>query len=392
MQLFGRGLSVLPRTAISCTLCFSPAHARERKAQGENVCLCQDRFVPEDTITLNEVDAILSMTPAAIHVVTACRGYGIPAFMDLNCYGIRRTGNTLTNSDGLVINEYDTITLSSKQQLIFKGVADFKPARFTKFYHGEPVELSDEEKAFFEKMRDSYRTYQHIVSSEQVNYIADINKLARIIRVDMQSKHDKGMEIVNTWYSQNADLYVEQVLESRMGDHQDQSRVFDLLTNEHKTDFFRRAAHACHERGLCGLKAGSFMLGRFVAKPLPVSVWKGLSPRIVAFLLNEYVMYEKYQMVLQEVGEMKVARAHARIENEGVDDMVIHTFDLFNFVPLVYAKPDWEAVAAALEADANHLDNTHLLEVKLAQPIDRLFDMSKPWNKARIDNLLKKLQ
>lgn len=392
MQLFGRGLSVLPRTAISCTLCFSPAHARERKALGESVCLCQDRFVPEDTITLNEVDAILSMTPAAIHVVTACRGYGIPAFMDLNSYGIKRIDNALVNSDNLTINEYDKITLSSKQQIIFKGVADFKPARFTKFYHGEPVELNDEEKIFFEDMRKSYQTYQHIVSGGQVNYIADINKLARIIRVDMQSKHDKGVEIVNSWYSQNADLYIEQVLESRMGDHQDQSRVFDLLTNEHKIDFFRRAMHACHEQNLCGLKAGSFMLGRFVAKPLPVSVWKGLNPDIIAFLLNEYVMYEKYQMVLQEVGEMKVARAHARIESGGIDDMVIHTFDLINFVPLVYAQPDWDAVAASLEADSNHLDNTHLLEMKLAQPIDKLFDMSKPWNKARINELLKKLR
>ncbi len=392
MQLFGRGLSVLPRTAISCTLCFSPAHARERKLLGENVCLCQDRFVPEDTITLNEVDAIMSMSPAAIHVVTACRGYGIPAFMDLTNYGIKRIGNTLVNADGFALQEYDKITLSSKQQLIFKGEAVFKPARFTKYYHGEPVELNDNEKVFFEDMRKSYQAYERIVSGEQVNYITDINKLVRIVRVDLRGKHDKGMEIVNSWYSQNADLYIEQVLESRMGDHQDQSRVFDLLSNQHKVDFFQRVMRICRRHGICGLKAGSFMLGRFVAKPLPVSVWQRLDAGIIAFLLNEYVMYEKYQMVLQEVGEMKVARAHARIESEGIDDMAIHTFDLYNFVPLLYAHPDWNAVAAHLEADPNHLDNTHLLEVKLAQPIEQIFDMSKPWNKARIEELLKTLK
>lgn len=391
LQLFGHALSVLPRTAISCTLCFSIAHARLRKAKGENVCLCQERFVPEDTITLNEVDAIVSMTPAAIHVVTACRGYGIPAFMDLNSYGIRHEGNSLINEDGMIINEYDKITFSSKRQTIYKGVAAFKPARFTKYYHHEPVELDDEEKGFFEDMRKSYETYQHIITGEQVAYIADINKLARIIRVDIHGHTDKGIEIVNSWYFQNPELYLKQVLESRMGDHQDQSRVFDLLTREHKVDFFKRAMNVCQAQGLTGLKAGSFMLGRFVAKPLPKQLWNSLSDAHVAFFLNEYVLYEKYQMVLQEVGEIKVARAHARIENDGIDDMVIQNFDLFNFVPLLYSTHDWDDIAAQLEK-IEHQDNTHLLVKKLSQPLDQVIDMSKPWNQTRVAKLMNDLE
>ena len=98
LQFFGKGISVLPRTAISAVLCFSATKASEMVAKGRQVCLCQERFVPEDTITLNEIHAILSMTPAAIHVVTACRGYGIPALLDLHSFGIRFD----TDPDGTV--------------------------------------------------------------------------------------------------------------------------------------------------------------------------------------------------------------------------------------------------------------------------------------------------
>ena len=83
------------------------------------------------------------------------------------------------------------------------------------------------------------------------------------------------------------------------------------------------------------------MLGRFVARPLPRKMWNSLSDAIVAFLMNEYVLYEKYQQVLQEVGEIKLARAHSRIETEGIDNMVVRNFDLTNFIPLLYSQHDW---------------------------------------------------
>lgn len=388
LQLFGRGLSVLPRTAITAVLCFSVAKAREMSARGEQVCLCQERFVPEDTITLNEVSAILSMTPAAIHVVTACRGYGIPALMDLCQYGIRFVEHEgrrmLVNGDGLEIHELDKITISSKQQTIFKGEADFKPARFTKYLHGEQVPLSADEVQFFAEMRSAYEQYQEIVTSEQASVIDDVDTLARLIRLDLQDKPDTARGIVNNWYNDNSDQYVRQVLDSKMGSHQDQSRVFNLLSDSRKIHFFNKVCQVCTSRGLSGLKAGSFMVGRFVAKPMSTQVWTGLSEPVVAFLINEYVLYEKYLHVLEEVGEIRLARAHSRIETEGIDNMIIRNFDLYNFVPLLCASLNWAAVAEALE-QIEHQDNTHLLLEKLSQPIDQLFDLSKPWIRAEVD-------
>ncbi len=389
LQFFSHGLSVLPRTAISARLCFSPAKARELKTKGLNVCLCQQHFVPEDTITLNEVDAILSIMPAAIHVVTACRGYGIPAFMDLQSYGVSIKGNTLVNSEGVSITEGDTVTVSSRRQSLYKGEADFRPARFTKYVQGAPVELSDEEKFFFEEMKEAYLQYQRIVGSQQAAYnITDINKLARLIRCDLQDKPKKASDIVNTWYKARPADYVDGVLQSRMGDHNDQSRLFNLLLTDHKVDFFRRISATCIARSISGLTAGSFMIGRFVARPLPVKMWSSLTDEEIAFLLNEYVLYEKYIQVLQEVGEIKLARAHSRIETEGIDNMVLRNFDLGNFIPLLYADRDWNIIATELEKH-EHQDNTHLLIEMLSRPVEEIFDMSKPWKRAFVEQKLK---
>ena len=388
LQFFGHGLSVLPRTAISARLCFSVARARHWKAKGQNVCLCQQHFVPEDTITLNEVDAILSMMPAAIHVVTACRGYGIPAFMDLGAYGIRIEGNSIVNADGLAIAEDEMVTVSSRRQTLYRGQADFRPARFTKYIQGAPVELSDDEKLFFEQMKVAYLQYQRIVGSQQALHITDLGKLARLVRCDLQDKPKKASDIVNTWYSSRPDDYVSGVLQSRMGDHNDQSRLFNLLSTDNKIDFFRHVYSSCREKNISGLTAGSFMLGRFVARPLPVRMWHELSDEIVAFLLNEYVLYEKYIQVLQEVGEIKLARAHSRIETEGIDNMVLRNFDLSDFIPLLHAGHDFGNISQALET-MEHQDNTHLLVESLSRPIDEIFASQGRWRDGYIQSVLR---
>ena len=127
------------------------------------------------------------------------------------------------------------------------------------------------------------------------------------------------------------------------------------------------------------------MIGRFVSRPIATSVWNRLSDRIVAFLLNEYVLYEKYQQVLAEVGEIRLARAHSRIETEGIDNMTIRNFDLYNFVPLLYSIHNWSQVAAELEK-MEHQDNTHILVETLSQPIDKIFNMSNRYTANQVNS------
>lgn len=161
------------------------------KKEGYPVCLCKERFTPEDTIVLNEVDAIMSMTPAAIHVVTACRGYGIPAFINLQLYGTKIANKTLVNDKGIVIEEFEWITVSSRRQSIYKGKASYTPARFRKYLDGEKLELTEKEKPVFRNLKTAYDIYRDIITTSQVNFITDIDSLARLINYDLNKSPEK---------------------------------------------------------------------------------------------------------------------------------------------------------------------------------------------------------
>lgn len=388
LKFFSKGLNVLPRTAITTVLCFNTSQAREAKRQGKAVCLCQERFIPEDTIVLNEVDAILSMEQAAIHVVTACRGYGISAFMNLREYGVVLKENSLVNADGLEIKAFDYVTLSSKRKSIYVGVADYKPARFLKYLSGQQIRLEPKEKPVFESMKVAYEKYQHIVTSTKTNYITDIDTLARLIRCDLQDKPETAEKIVNSWYETQTDNYITQLLESKMGSHSDQSRVFSFLSTENKIQFFRQACRRCFEQQRSGLKAGSFMLGRFISsQPLPKQFWKSFSEKEIAFMLNEYVLYEKYLKVLAEVGETKLTRAHAKIEDEGMHSLGIANFELTNFVPLMDISCNWKQVLVSLDTMDNVQEDSLRLIAQLSQPMEKAFDLRQPWTASKIEKL-----
>jgi hypothetical protein len=70
---FCRGVSVLPRAAVTGRIYFSVEavrQAREAKT-AENAILVKERFTPPDVIDMQKVSGICSLSPAAIHVVTS---------------------------------------------------------------------------------------------------------------------------------------------------------------------------------------------------------------------------------------------------------------------------------------------------------------------------------
>lgn len=389
LRFFCNGVNVLPRTAVSARLCFSVASANKMKSQGYNVCLCRERFTPEDTIVLNEVDSILSMTPAAIHVVTACRGYGIPAFLDLSLYGVKIIDNKLVNNEGMTISEHDWITVSSKKHCIYSGKANFTPARFRQYLDDDNFTFTDDkEEKVFTRLKTAYEKYQQIINSTKVNYINDINSLARIISYDLNQDPERAAIIVNTWYNLNSALYQNQVLESKMGSHNEQSRVFNLLDIDKKIDFFKNIIIKCIKENLSGLEAGSFMLGRFLAKPLPKSFWEAFLPNEIAFMLNEYVLYEKYLTVLQEVGETKLTRTSSKIISEGLHELEIKNFDYYTFIPLMNLKVNWSNVIRNVNLLSNKQDNTLIFIETLSKPISDVFNMDQYWVRSKVEKLI----
>lgn len=390
LEFIGKGVNVLPRSAISARICFSTANALELKRETEQpVCLCKEKFLPEDTIVLSEMDAILSMTPAAIHVVTACRGYGIPAFLSLEDNGIRMEGNTLINAQGRKIEEYDWVTLSSKAASIYKGKAAFRPSRFSQYLEGAKLEMAPKEEKVFVNLERAYRKYQEIVRSIQVPDIVDLKSLTRLIRNDLKDHPETARDIVNDWFKVNSETYVQQLMESSMGSHQDQYRVYDLLSLSNKKHFFLSADRYCRQEKRSGLHAGSFMLGRFLSMPHLAGFWKVFDTQDLVFMLNEYVLYEKYLNVLCEVGEQQITRAKARILSEEISRIGARIFQVDTFVPLKLTGPDWGRMESYASRLFNIQPETPDLIRKLALPYGQLFDYEKPWSINKLERICK---
>lgn len=389
LTYFGKGVNVLPRTATSARICFSTSEATKMKEEGFPVCICKQRFTPEDTITLNEVDAIMSLTPAAIHVVTACRGYGIPALLNLGNSGMRLDGNKLINAENKVLHSGDWITLSSKKMTIYEGRATFKPARFRGFLNGDNIIIDDNERLIFNELKIAYTIYQDIINSSHVNFITDIDSLARLISYDLNTKPEKARDVVNTWYNLHPELYQDQVLDSKMGSHMEQSRVFEFLEIEKKVDFFKSIIQKCKKSRISGLDAGSFMLGRFLAKPLPRTFWETFTPDEIAFMLNEYVLYEKYLAVIQEVGETKLMRAHKQIISKDLQEIELKSITLYVFVPLKMTETNWKDVEYQANLLHNLQDNTLYIIRMLSKPLENIFDLSTRWIMDKVEELSK---
>ena len=388
LEFIGKGINVLPRSAISARICFSTAKALELKRETEQpVCLCKEKFLPEDTIVLGEMDAILSMTPAAIHVVTACRGYGIPAFLNLEENGIRMEGNSLVNGQGKKVEEYDWITLSSKAASIYKGKALFRPSRFSQYLEGVPLEMEKKEEQVFVNLKRAYAKYQEVIRSIKVPDIVDLGTLTRLIRNDLTDHPETARDIVNNWFGVNSDTYVQQLMESSMGSHLDQYRVYELLSLPNKEKFFLLANRYCRAERRSGLNAGSFMLGRFLSMPHPCAFWRVFSLPELAFMLNEYVLYEKYLNVLCEVGEQQVTKAKARILSEEIRNIGTRISEVDAFIPLKLLAPDWEKVEFCCGKLFNLQPETPVLIRRLALPYGQLFHYGQPWRLNKLEKI-----
>lgn len=384
MKYFCSGVSVLPRLAVSCKLYFSADKALQAKKKGESVCLCKDQFVPADTLVMSEVDAIVSLNPAAIHVVTACLSYGVPAFLSLEDYHVKLEGDSLVNAKNIRLNEGDWITVSSKNKKIFIGKAQFIPARFRRYLDGENLELLPKEEKVFINMAKAYKKYYRIIENLQFDDIKNLNDLTKIIRTDLKDEPFKAVKFMNSWYDSNSDYYSRQVLKSKLGTHRDQHELFGLLSPDRKISFFRKTIKFCFDQQLTGYLAGSFMLGRFISSTQTVLFWQSLSAAEIAFLLNEYVVFGKYLYLLHEVGERNLNKAKQTILGKGISDVDIKFNSPKLFAPLKLSKPVWAEIQKTIAASYDK-QLPELLEL-LQKPYHFFFDFDKPWS---IDKLKK---
>jgi len=337
---------------------------------------------------MGEVDAIISLTPAAIHVVTACRGYGIPAFLDLEKFGIQFNNDNLVNKDGLMINEGDWITISSKKQNIYLGEAKYISARFQRYLEGEKLVLEPKEEAVFINMYKAFKVYDEVVENLELDQISELDDLIKLIRNDLQKKPEKARKIVNSWFDSNTEYYVEQILLSELGSHQDQNKIYDLFNIERKVKFFKQAIKSCLESNLKGFKAGSFMLGRFICIEHSMEFWNDFHELEIGFMLNEYILFEKYLNVLYEVGEREVNRARKKILNEGLGDIRVKLGNAMVFMSLKLSRHNFTEILANDEIEYDK--GTIALIQLLQKPFGYFFNYNEQWSFTRLEDICRR--
>ncbi len=352
LSMFSSAASVLPRSAVLAQMYFSAEAALKHKKAGGKVCLCKESFEPSDTIIMGEVDAIASMTSAAIHVVTICQSYGLPALLNLEKYGVKFSGDhRLENADGQEIVQGDWVTISSRNRCIYKGTARFKPARLIRYMRGEHVELEIDEVEAFDQMAQAYRQYNELISNLKLNQILSLTEIIRLVVLEFRGETEKAKNLVNSWFDHNSDLYVDGVFQSDMGDHLKQNTVFNLLTLDRKIRFFKSALKKCMKEKRSGYSAGMFMLGRFICLPQPVTFWDSFNAQEASILLNEWLLFEKYMQILHDVGERKIRRAKEKILQEELSPLKLDSPRLKTLIPLKLSRiplpdvkkvmPDW---------------------------------------------------
>jgi hypothetical protein len=383
---FCSGISVLPRSAVSARVYFSGDAALRAKSQGDKVCLCKQTFVPTDSVVMREMDAIISLTSAAVHVVTICQSLGIPALLSLEKNGVTLAEDGgLINSHGIVLGEGDWITISSRRRSIYQNRAKYKPARLLRYMRGEPVEMDAEERKIFAALAYSYRCYQQLTRGLEVDQVSTLSEVLRLVNFELRGESDEARQLVNGWFDDRENLYMEEVLKSDIGDHLGQSNVFEMLTLGRKIRFFQGALEKCARERISGYEAGAFMLGRFLCLRYPVAFWKSFRPLQIGLLVNEWVLFEKYMQVLHNVGERRVLLARKQILKDGLEQLSLHPGNVQPLITLKLSGAPLEDARKALPdwADAQ---SAKVLEI-LQQPYRAFYDFNAKWSVGQLENI-----
>lgn len=385
LNSFCSGVAVLPRSAVSARIYFSGDAALTAKSQGEKVCLCKKTFLPTDTVVMREMDAILSLTSAAVHVVTICQSLGIPALLSLEKSGVSLQPGKLVNANGREIHEGDWVTISSRRRSMYEGMGKFQPARLLRYMRGEPVQIEPEEREVFTSVAYAYRYYQQLIRGLSVNQISTLNEVTRLVNFELRGESEEARELVNAWFDDREMLYVEEVFKSDIGDHLAQSRVFDMLTLDRKIRFFQSAVEKCTRERLSGYEAGAFMLGRFLSVRYPVAFWKRFTPPEIAVLVNEWVLFEKYMQLLHNVGERKVLQARKKILREGLDKLTLHPGNLHSLITIKLSGANLEEARNALP-EWSDPQSARVLEL-LEQPYHFFYNFDAGWSVQELEKI-----
>ena len=389
---FSSGLSVLPRSAVSGRAFFKSKHVeKERKKKGsDNIILIKNRFSPRDTIYMQSVNGICSMSPAAIHVVTTAQNFGIPALLNLeeNAVFLDEENSILRNARGQTIREGDWVTISSRTKTLFLGKAVFAPARLLRFMNGEDVVLNSDEQTYFEMLSSCYKEYRVILENVDASRFQSLQDLGHAVRYGkLRDDPNKAKAFVNLCFDTNLKIMAVRLLDTTLGTHLINIAAFDLLPMEKQVRLLKETLCHCEKRNLFGYKAGAFVIGSLIKPDMPADFWECFSPAEVGRLLNEWILHQKYIHVLSDIGERRISRAKDYILAHGLGQLPLHSGSVFEFMSLKLSGIDLFAVSKTLTSafDPQTMDMLTILKM----PWRSFFDYDDPRSLSQLKKLCK---
>jgi len=335
---FARGQSVLPRAAVSGRVYFSADRARLAKAERppENVVLAKERFTPQDAVDLPISSGICSLSPAAIHVVTAAQNLGIPALLNLEGDNVRidPEKREMINREGLIVREGDWVTISSRWRSLFLGKAVFAPARLLRFMAGENVELKPAERPRFEQLARDYAAYRNILESVGASEFTSLQDLGHALRYGRLRQNTRAAEFINRSYDLNEPRMIERLLEATLGTHLINLAAYEKLTENRRIRLLRAALALCRERDISGYEAGAFVIGGFIRPESPGTFWRSFDPDEILRLINEWLLNQKYLAVMDAGDERQIRRLRDQILTQGLPRLRITPIFVRGFMSL----------------------------------------------------------
>lgn len=294
-------------------------------------------------------------------------------------------GGRLVNSNGLEIREGDWITLSSRRRTIYMGEAKFAPGRLLRYIKGEPIQLDNDERKTFPSIAYAYRYYQQLTKGLAADQTSTLSEVTRLVNFELRRESEEARKLVNGWFDERETLYMEEVLKSDIGDHLGQSNVFEMLTLGRKIRFFKLALAKCSREQISGYEAGAFMLGRFLCMRYPAAFWKAFSPTDIGLLVNEWVLFEKYMRVLQNVGERKVLMARKQILKGGLDQLSLHPGNVQSLITLKLSGVRLQEVRESLPKWSDP-QSAKVLEL-LQQPYRAFYNFNAVWSVRQLERI-----
>ena len=386
LEPIGRGVAVLPRSAVTGRLFFSVGAAAAALQGGEQaaVILAKGRFAPQDAIDMQKAGGICSLSPAAIHVVTTAQNLGIPALLNLEEDGVRIdvARRCLVNARGREIREGDWVTISSRHRTLYAGRAMYAPARLLRLMAGEPVELTAAERPRFEQLAAYYREYRRILENVDASGFESLQDLGHAIRYgELRDHAPRARQFVNECFDRRPEGLVQRLLATTLGTHLINLTAFELLTDDRKVRVFQVAAKICRQRAISGYRAGAFVVGSFVDPRFPIAFWERFQPRDIAFLISEWVLHQKYLAVLGVIGEKKVSKTKEMILAGGLGALPGPTAAAA-FMHLKLGRTDLEEVRREVPAGGD--PQTEEIIDLLLRPFSAFVDFDDPYSVSRL--------